>query len=177
MIWNKTEIKKFIERSKKNWLIIDLENGFLSDGVAIFKIDGEMKQILEDMFITQSFYFFKFQHLKDKADLKSICENALKECVSQELKITPFLYQTKLIQSKFFISENEKITMLINPLFLKPFNENLISNSFKFYCSDSENCTANFMIVKYLGEPVAFILPQRNVLKYKIVKLLEREGE
>lgn len=177
MIWNKTEIKKFIERSKKDWLIIDLENGFLSNGVAIFKIDREMKQILEDMFITQSFYFTKFQYSKDKVNLKSICENALKECVSQELKLTPFLYQTKSMQSKFFISENEKNTMLINPLFLKPFNENLILNSFKFYCSDSQNCTANFMIVKHSGEPVAFILPQRNDLKYKVVKNFESEGK
>jgi hypothetical protein len=162
--WNIAKLRKWLNEARKNRLHIDIENGFMTDGYSIFKIDEDLKKILNSHFmITGSIAISDGKIYNNSLDMKKIFRGFILEHEHSNhlLELTDYCRLRKgttlniLYSDELIVEVNKRLIDVIDQ-----------SYKVKYYGIASQKPLA----IEVEGEILGFILPVRNLSPYEIKK-------
>ena len=149
-IYNKKEVKKWVKKSIKKRLYVDMENKLLCNGYILFKINDEVLNILKELLIDSSCVIsFNRKTNNNMPNFKKIFEGVQEG--THELIDTKLLLKLEKEYANMFLN-NKNESIFVNENSMKLINSNYIS---KITGTDSSH-ELNFY---FDNEKIALLLP------------------
>lgn len=163
-VWNISKLSKWLNSARKNRLYIDFESGYMLDGFSIFKINDELKKILNTHYmITGSISICNGEIIDNNLNLKKIFDDFTNDFMHKKypMEFTQYSKTHRNVVLNIFYSD--ELVLGINKNFIE-----LIDPSFrvKYYGTGD----AKPLAVQVDDEIIGFILPSRNTSPYEIKK-------
>lgn len=166
-MFNKTKLKSYIKRGKKETFTFDVNQGWFSDGYSIYQINDESLTVLNELFCDHhniTILKGKVESDKEPLNLTKVIEDSCKN--TKELKITPYSLDISKDKARVFI-DSDGNEILCNQRFLDVFDH------YKNYTYASMGKRKPICVFKE-EEIIGLLLPLVNIeldyLDYRIVK-------